>query len=121
MPTFFTLTQGKAERRSKNEKKKDMTFDFKAVHKSKAGCFLSRQIGFPSSLLPSLQDSNFDKEVIDVVRVDGKDCWYCATTGLQYDLQTNGDWRKAQMVSPAISLQISAHSRSATQHDGRLA
>lgn len=80
MPTFFTLTQGKAERRSKNEKKKDMTFDFKAVHKSKAGCFLSRQIGFPSSLLPPLQDSNFDREVIDVVRVDGKDCWYCATT-----------------------------------------
>ena len=41
--------------------------------------------------------------------------------GLQYDLQTNGDWRKEQMVSPAISLQISAHSRSATQHNGRLA
>lgn len=72
-----------------------MTFDFKAVHKSKVGCFLSRQIGFPSSLLglalhsvvfyvpafcQPLQDSNFDKEVIDVVRVDGKDCWYCATT-----------------------------------------
>ena len=74
-----------------------------------------------ASILPPLQDSNFDKEVIDVVRVDGKDCWYCATTGLQYDLETNGDWRKEQMVSPAISLQISAHSRSATQHDGRLA